>query len=353
MIQIAAEDLAYIKKTATALKVKPAVILAVIDVESAGKLFADVNGELLPVIRWEGHYFDRLVPAAKRDAARKAKLASPTAGKIPNPLSQAKRYEILERAAQIDAEAAYSSISIGIGQVMGAHWKDLGYPSATKMFQHAKTGLSGQLDLMIEFIKENDLVDELQRLDWSAFARGYNGPAYRKNKYDTNLKKAYLQYADVDRVVVVTAPESAAMLRLGSQGERVREIQQLLVRAGFTVKVDGDFGPSTKAAVKEFQKKYKLDVDGVIGPKTYAELLTWKTDPTEKPGEVKPIETPDLGKVVAATGLGGALIAFKDYLFSGDWKFYAFVGGIIVIGLAIAWGVDKYHNAKRTYEGTK
>jgi hypothetical protein len=353
MIQIAAQDLAHIKKISTELKIKPATILAVIDVESAGKLFANVEGKMLPVIRWEGHYFDRLVNPKLRESARKAGLASPVAGKIKNPASQAKRYDILNKAIAIDPEAAYSSISIGIGQVMGAHWKDLGYKSAEDMFDHAMTGLSGQLDLMMDYIKENDLVDELQRNDWSAFARGYNGPAYRKNKYDTNLKKAFDLYNDEKSVVVTTSPGSADMLRMGSQGERVRELQRLLTRAGFPVKDDGDFGPNTKTAVKEFQKKYKLDVDGVVGPKTQAELLTWKTDPAEKPGAVKPIETPGIGKYATVAGIGAAIVAFRDYLFSGDWKTYAFIGGVVLIGGAIAWGIDAYQATKRTYEGTE
>ena len=31
--------------------------------------------------------------------------------------------------------------------------------------------------------------------DWKGFARGYNGPAYWKNMYDTKLKNAYLKYS--------------------------------------------------------------------------------------------------------------------------------------------------------------
>jgi hypothetical protein len=353
MIQIAAEDLAYIKKIATELKVKPAVLLAIIDVESNGQLFAEVEGNLLPVIRWEGHYFDRLVDAKKRDAARKAGLASPKSGAVKNPASQAKRYEMLNKAILIDTEAAYSSVSIGIGQVMGAHWKDLGFKSAEAMFEHAKSGLTGQLDLMIEYIKDNDLVDELQRMDWSAFARGYNGPNYRVNKYDINLKKKFLEYSDNDKVVVVVPVGSANMLRMGSKGERVGEIQQLLVRAGFPVKVDYDFGPNTKTAVKEFQKKFKLEVDGVVGPETYAQLVTFKTSPEEKPGEIKPIETPSLAKAGGIAAVGAGVLAFKDYLFSGDWKIWAILVGVVLVGVGIAWALDSYHSAKRTFEGTK
>jgi hypothetical protein len=44
---------------------------------------------------------------------------------------------------------------------------------------------------MFGFIKSNGLVDELQRLDWAGFAKGYNGEGYRANRYDTKLAEEY------------------------------------------------------------------------------------------------------------------------------------------------------------------
>lgn len=58
-----------------------------------------------------------------------------------------------------------------------------------------------------------------------------------------------------------------ATIRLNSKGEDVKYLQQLL---GITA--DGDFGPKTDAAVKEFQKRHGLVADGVVGAKTWAEL---------------------------------------------------------------------------------
>jgi hypothetical protein len=49
-------------------------------------------------------------------------------------------------------------------------------------------------------------------------------------------------------------------------------IQQRLGKHGHVVKVDGEYGPKTAAAVKAFQKATHLSADGEVGPKTWAAL---------------------------------------------------------------------------------
>lgn len=62
-------------------------------------------------------------------------------------------------------------------------------------------------------------------------------------------------------------------LKLGSRGEDVRRVQQLLGEAGFDPgKTDGIFGQSTHDATIKFQRSRGLGVDGVVGPKTWAAL---------------------------------------------------------------------------------
>ena len=72
--------------------------------------------------------------------------------------------------------------------------------------------------------------------------------------------------------VVVTYPT----IKKGSRGELVVQLQLLLARAGWNLKVDGIFGVKTKAAVKEFQEQHNLVVDGIVGPKTWGELVKIK-----------------------------------------------------------------------------
>ena len=61
--------------------------------------------------------------------------------------------------------------------------------------------------------------------------------------------------------------------RVGDQGSEIAEIQGKLVLLGYDVMADGDFGPATVEAIKAFQKANGLEVNGLIGPATYAALL--------------------------------------------------------------------------------
>jgi peptidoglycan hydrolase-like protein with peptidoglycan-binding domain len=61
-------------------------------------------------------------------------------------------------------------------------------------------------------------------------------------------------------------------LRAGASGKDVRELQKALRNAGFSVKVDGQFGPTTVSAVKRFQRVARLTPSGTVGRKTVAAL---------------------------------------------------------------------------------
>lgn len=51
-------------------------------------------------------------------------------------------------------------------------------------------------------------------------------------------------------------------------GPAIAELQETLNAHGFKLRVDGDYGYITEAAVKEFQRQRELRIDGIIGPKT-------------------------------------------------------------------------------------
>jgi hypothetical protein len=67
-----------------------------------------------------------------------------------------------------------------------------------------------------------------------------------------------------------------ATLPLHTQGDLVVWAQERLITAGQHVTVDGDYGPSTMAAVKRFQAAHGLTVDGVIGTGTWTVLMRYR-----------------------------------------------------------------------------
>ena len=69
--------------------------------------------------------------------------------------------------------------------------------------------------------------------------------------------------------------ESHPVLRRGSGGAAVRELQEALNSSGAAkppLAADGAFGPGTDAAVRRYQKAQGLVADGVVGPKTWAAI---------------------------------------------------------------------------------
>ena len=62
------------------------------------------------------------------------------------------------------------------------------------------------------------------------------------------------------------------ILSKGSRGPDVGVLQKALNQAGAEIDVDNVFGNETRTAVRAYQKKKKLKVDGIAGPATRASL---------------------------------------------------------------------------------
>lgn len=242
---------------------------AVVEVESGGKAFAKVGDNMLPLILFEPHVFYRCLPRAKRKEALNRNLARPKWGDLPYPKTQSARYNQLERAKTIDPEAAYKACSWGVGQVLGENSDWLGFPTARMLAEQAIASIEGQLDLMARFITKRGLVDELKARDWRGFARLYNGPG-QVDYYAGRMAKAYARLGG-------KMPESSDLaddlvLRVGSSGLAVSQLQQNLRKLGFHLHIDGDFGPATMMAVRTFQDQQGLVADGIAGASTLGRI---------------------------------------------------------------------------------
>jgi hypothetical protein len=82
----------------------------------------------------------------------------------------------------------------------------------------------------------------------------------------------------------------------GSKGKRVKMIQEWLSLGGLGLKIDGDFGPATDYAVREFQKREKLKVDGTVGKDAFGKLI----EPMKKALKEISESNKSLGKMAVA-----------------------------------------------------
>ncbi|MEH6717699.1 MAG: N-acetylmuramidase domain-containing protein [Aurantimonas endophytica] len=255
------------RRAGEAAGVDPAVLLAVALVETRGVALAVFDGRAEPLIRFEGHYFDRLLVGPARQRARAEGLAHPRAGAVANPGAQSARWRLFERAAAIDAAAAIASTSWGLCQVMGAHWQALGYGSAEEFRHTARLSADGQFAIGARFLKLGHLHRRLADGDHAGFARRYNGPAYKRNRYDEKIAAAW---REAGRLLAATAEEPT--LARGARGEAVELLQAGLRQHGQAITVDGMFGALTEAAVRAFQHSVSLAGTGIADAATLEKL---------------------------------------------------------------------------------
>lgn len=70
------------------------------------------------------------------------------------------------------------------------------------------------------------------------------------------------------------------IVRYGSSGDSVKKLQNMLNQNGYTLDEDGVFGNNTLTAVKDYQTKSGLDVDGIVGEQTWGSLTSGSASKT-------------------------------------------------------------------------
>jgi hypothetical protein len=223
-------------------------VWAVLTVETRGFGFLQ---DRRPLILFERHIFHRLT-SGRYDAGN-ADISNEKAGGY---VGGSGEYSRLEKAMAIDREAALQSASWGIGQVMGFNYKVAGFATPGAMVEAMVKDENAQLLAMANFIKGNNLAGALQRRNWVSFARGYNGPEFKKNEYDTRLAAAHAKYKTI-------LPDLT-----------LRTAQAALLYLGFDPgPIDGLRGRRTRSALMLFQAQSALPETGDLDHDTERKLL--------------------------------------------------------------------------------
>lgn len=107
-------------------------------------------------------------------------------------------------------------------------------------------------------------------------------------------------------------PDTYPVLRQGAAGKAVGILQEQLFRRGLmSAKIDGVFGTITDRAVRAFQALVKLEPDGIVGPKTWAALLGFGSNPAPVPvaSASEPVRISTANTATTSTGM-----TFVDWL---------------------------------------
>ena len=160
-----------------------------------------------------------------------------------------------------------------VGDILYYDWQD-GNDYATKDNKNSPdhvgivVWVNGADILVIEGNKGNSSVVGYREMNINGkYIRGYGLPDYAsKLTVDERENSA--------SVCTIQVP----ILRYGSKNKAVCSLQAMLNVRGAKLVVDGSFGPATKAAVYAFQMDRQIEVDGIVGPKTWSELVNGKSN---------------------------------------------------------------------------
>ncbi|MGP9820300.1 N-acetylmuramidase domain-containing protein [Salinarimonas sp. NSM] len=212
------------------LGVAPVVLWAVMAVEARACGFLP---DRRPVILFERHVFHRRT-GGRFDADHPGVSHAKPGG---YGASGAAQHARLAAALALDRRAALESASWGLGQVMGFNAAPAGFADVEALVAAMHASEDAQLAAMAAFIAARGLAEPLRAGDWTAFARGYNGPAFARNAYDVRLARA------AESLAAGPLPDLA-----------VRAAQLRLLYAGLDPgSVDGRMGRRTRAALAAFR----------------------------------------------------------------------------------------------------
>lgn len=186
-----------IMSAAKHLNVPVACIHAIAEVESRGAGFIQDG---MPSILFERHVFYKRLSINNLDPIPVSQHYPAIASAAPGGyLGGRKEHERLATAKRVHPQSAIEAASWGRFQIMGYHWKALGYASASSFENAMCSSEAHHLEAFTAFIKiDRTLHSALKQRHWEEFARFYNGPNYKKNHYDTKLAAAYKRFSEVN-----------------------------------------------------------------------------------------------------------------------------------------------------------
>lgn len=224
-----------------------AAILAVAKVESNCRGFLKQG---CPKIRFEKDRFEHDMSVSQKMTADD--LNQSNSPKIYNGC-KTKTYGHLQKAMSIDKDYAFKCTNWGLFQVVGFNYSLAGFDNIDNFVSSMKESELNQLQAFVHLISHGDtqtnhyrhLQEALCKKYWLSFSIGYNDLKKKERIYYDMYLKAYY---------------------------KVFSVQLALNEHGIWVGIDGDESPQTRSALKVYQERVGLRVDGMLGISTLQSL---------------------------------------------------------------------------------
>nr|DAV68428.1 MAG TPA: endodeoxyribonuclease I [Caudoviricetes sp.] len=94
----------------------------------------------------------------------------------------------------------------------------------------------------------------------------------------TELNRQYTKSLTIDGIFGNLTKNACISLKKGAKGNMTWTLQAMLVCKGYSIEVDSDFGINTENAVKDFQSKNRLVVDGIARKKYFCKIIFIKIE---------------------------------------------------------------------------
>lgn len=169
------------------LGVEVAAIKAVVKIE-AGPKMQGFWAAGVPVANYAQSLFNKYNGKTKGRKIKDAQVPSGLTGYA------LKEWRSLTNARKINADAADMGTYWGMFQIGGFNYKLCGCQNVEEMVNKICESELSQLQMFAVFIRNSGMLESLQKKDWTAFARKYNGPSYAKRGYHTRMAKEYANY---------------------------------------------------------------------------------------------------------------------------------------------------------------
>ena len=182
-------------------------------------------------------------------------------------------YQLANQDAKKAQEIECQTGDCGAGCIYSAQY----YRAQNRFFSTPEVG--DQIFFGVKGDEEHTGIVETVSASSITTIEGNSGDQVKRNSYSRSNSRIVgygrPKFSTVSGSTTPTTSNGHSQLSKGSEGAEVKELQADLIKLGYScgsAGADGDFGNDTLAAVKKFQAANGLEVDGIVGPLTWAAI---------------------------------------------------------------------------------